>query len=262
MSLILGYQPTYGTVNNQQPGPYQQGGMPYPPAGAYDPSKVAGAYNPGPYPPQGNYPPQPGYPQPAGVVPPYGQAHTTHTNVHVHPTQSVVVVGGCPACRVRCLHVVVSLRHFWQHLFFLQDNHHSTFVLWSVNIWLNLMLILLKNLQFKKNSSNLMEQSVTNAEIAEDRSQQYLLWSSEDKGEIVTPCVQDSEKETSLCCFKIEPFRPEQNGTTQKSLWRRAIEKGQMWIKPAMNWDGISTTDLNGRDLSVSQWAGREGGCS
>ncbi|CAG5136325.1 unnamed protein product [Candidula unifasciata] len=114
-----GYQPTYGTVNTQQTGPYQQGGMPYPPAGAYDPNKVAGAYNPGPYPPQGGYPPQPGYPPPAGAVPQYSQAHTTHTNVHVHPTQSVVVVGGCPACRVgileedfTCLGVLCAILFF------------------------------------------------------------------------------------------------------------------------------------------------------
>jgi hypothetical protein len=124
-----GYQPSYGAVGSPPPGVYPSGGVVYPPAGHYDPSKAPS--NPGPYPPQGGYPsqggylsqggypPQPGYPPAAGAVPSYNQGHSSHTNVHVHPTQAVVLVGGCPACRVgvleedfTCLGVLCAILFF------------------------------------------------------------------------------------------------------------------------------------------------------
>lgn len=52
--------------------------------------------------PQAGYPPQTGYPQPpppAGAVP-AGAVPSYQYNVTVQPQQRVVVVGGCPACRV------------------------------------------------------------------------------------------------------------------------------------------------------------------
>lgn len=126
LTVISGYQPSYGAVSGAPPagayqpgapgyppagayqpgapgyppaGAYQPGAPGYPPAGGYDPKKPAGAYPPGPYPPQPSYPPS-SHPPPAGAVPSYGQGQNSQTNVIVHPTQSVVVVGGCPACRV------------------------------------------------------------------------------------------------------------------------------------------------------------------
>lgn len=73
----------YGAV--PQAAPYQTG---YPPAGAYnqgyDPSKENRGYNQPAYPASG----QPGYQQQYGVV------------VQQQPATQVVLVGGCPACRV------------------------------------------------------------------------------------------------------------------------------------------------------------------
>ncbi|BFZ03119.1 hypothetical protein BsWGS_06158 [Bradybaena similaris] len=90
MQANQGYQPSYGTV----------GGVP---AGAYQPAGAA-------------YPPQGGYPPPAGAVPSYNQSGT---NVIVQPQQSVVIVGGCPACRVgvleedfTCLGVLCAILFF------------------------------------------------------------------------------------------------------------------------------------------------------
>ncbi|KAK3782932.1 hypothetical protein RRG08_016311 [Elysia crispata] len=92
-----GYPTSYGTL----PGMGAQTAQP-PPAGAYlpyggvyPPQQPAGAYAkagstlPAPYPLQ-----QPGYPQ--------SNVSSYQTN-YVYPTQSVVLVGGCPSCRVGVL---------------------------------------------------------------------------------------------------------------------------------------------------------------
>ncbi|XP_059144182.1 membrane protein BRI3-like [Physella acuta] len=109
------YQPSYGTVNPPPAGAYQ-----YPPAGAaYPPAPQAG-YPPAPGydKPAGQYPPNSGYsyPPPAGAVPSY---QTSNNLVITQPTQSVVVVGGCPACRVgyleddfTCLGVLCAILFF------------------------------------------------------------------------------------------------------------------------------------------------------
>ncbi|KAK7507851.1 hypothetical protein BaRGS_00000816 [Batillaria attramentaria] len=89
------------------------------PAGVYQPQQGYGAV-PGQagYPPQGGYnQPQGGYP-PAGA-PPAGAVPTYQYNVTMQPTQRVVVVGGCPACRVgvleddfTCLGVLCAILFF------------------------------------------------------------------------------------------------------------------------------------------------------
>ncbi|KAK0055966.1 brain protein I3 [Biomphalaria pfeifferi] len=99
------YQPSYGTVNLPPAGGYQH--PHYPPAGsAYPPP-------PGSYDNKG-YPSQPmGYP--SGSVPSY---HTSNVVIQ-SPTQQVVLVGGCPACRVgileddfTCLGVLCAILFF------------------------------------------------------------------------------------------------------------------------------------------------------
>ncbi|XP_012936933.1 brain protein I3 [Aplysia californica] len=110
------YQPSYGTANPAPPGAYPpqggappyppqggappyppQGGVPQypPPAGGYDPTKAAGGY----YPPQAGYP-GPGMPPPAGAA---GSYQTSSTVTVQAGHQPVVLVGGCPACRVGVL---------------------------------------------------------------------------------------------------------------------------------------------------------------
>ncbi|GFS01025.1 brain protein I3 [Elysia marginata] len=89
------YQGTYGTVPNMGPQTMQP-----PPPGAYPPyggvyapqQGPAGAYNKpsGPYPLQ-----QPGYPPSSNV--------SSYQTNYVYPTQSVVLVGGCPSCRAGVL---------------------------------------------------------------------------------------------------------------------------------------------------------------
>ncbi|CAL1541925.1 unnamed protein product [Lymnaea stagnalis] len=103
------YQPSYGAVPAgayQPPYPPQSGGAYNPSPGEYVPNK-AGT----PYPPPSGY----AYSQPAGGVPSY---QTSNLVVH-NQTQSVVVVGGCPACRVgvleddfTCLGVVCAILFF------------------------------------------------------------------------------------------------------------------------------------------------------
>ena len=95
-SEISGYQTSYGAVPGMPPqttqpppaGVYPPYGGPYPPqqpAGAY--GKAGGApVGAGPYPLS-----QPGYAN--------SNSASYQTN-YVYPTQSVVLVGGCPACRV------------------------------------------------------------------------------------------------------------------------------------------------------------------
>ncbi|CAG5124921.1 unnamed protein product [Candidula unifasciata] len=82
MASNPGYQPSYGTIGGVPAGTYQPAGGAYQPAG--------GAYQPA----GGAYPP------PAGAVPSYNQSHT---NIVVQPPHSIVIVGGCPACRVGVL---------------------------------------------------------------------------------------------------------------------------------------------------------------
>ncbi|XP_046549775.1 brain protein I3-like [Haliotis rubra] len=103
------------------PPPYSVG----PPAGAYQPQQgygaPAGVYQPvqGYGPPAGAYEPPKGMAPPpvppAGAVPSYQNYNVTVTQ----PTSQVVVVGGCPACRVgileddfTCLGVLCAILFF------------------------------------------------------------------------------------------------------------------------------------------------------
>ena len=67
-------------------GGYNQGygAMPSAPAGQYDPRKVPGGQG---YPPAGAYQQLPSYQQQQAVI--------------VQPQPQIIVVGGCPACRVK-----------------------------------------------------------------------------------------------------------------------------------------------------------------
>ena len=67
-------------------GGYNQGygAMPSAPAGQYDPRKVPGGQG---YPPAGAYQQLPSYQHQQAVI--------------VQPQQQIIVVGGCPACRVK-----------------------------------------------------------------------------------------------------------------------------------------------------------------
>ncbi|KAK7112229.1 membrane protein BRI3-like [Littorina saxatilis] len=105
------YQPQQGY------GAVPQGGYPSAPHGGYGPPHQGG-YGP---PPQGGYgPPPPGaYNQ--GGQPPAGAVPSYQYNVTVQPptAQRVVVVGGCPACRVgvleddfTCLGVLCAILFF------------------------------------------------------------------------------------------------------------------------------------------------------
>lgn len=64
-----------------------------------------GGYPPGPAPPGGYYPPPPGaapyYVPPPQMMPPQGYGATATTVVVENP--DIVVIGGCPACRVGVL---------------------------------------------------------------------------------------------------------------------------------------------------------------
>ncbi|XP_076458827.1 uncharacterized protein LOC143292438 [Babylonia areolata] len=112
--------PAYQDAMKQPPGVYQpqqaygavpQGGgyAQVPAQGGYAPLPSQGGYTPLP---QGGYAPPP--PQPAGATPSY------QYNVTVQPAaQRVVVVGGCPACRVgvleddfTCLGVLCAILFF------------------------------------------------------------------------------------------------------------------------------------------------------
>ena len=71
-----------------------------------------GYYNPTSYPPQPGFAPgqgQQGYPA-GGYVGPAGyssQSSSQQITVHQQPATQVVIVGGCPACRVRCCLMMV-----------------------------------------------------------------------------------------------------------------------------------------------------------
>lgn len=115
----------YGAVPPNAP--YQGG---YPPAGAYhqgyDPSKEHTGYNQPGYAQGGQpgYPGQPGYQQQYGVI------------VQQQPATQVVLVGGCPACRVNV--VIVNHSMYSQTLFSRNcQNIFSFFLRYarSVRIW-------------------------------------------------------------------------------------------------------------------------------
>ncbi|GFO16009.1 Brain protein i3 [Plakobranchus ocellatus] len=120
-----GFQPSYGTVpgpqSAQPAGSYPAyGGYPRPsgpytqqPAGAYT-QPPAGAYGKPGVPPPGQYHHhQPRY-QGSNVT-----SYQSNIVVSQYPTQSVVLVGGCPSCRVgvleddfTCLGVVCAILFF------------------------------------------------------------------------------------------------------------------------------------------------------
>ncbi|XP_046351662.1 brain protein I3-like isoform X2 [Haliotis rufescens] len=108
------------------PPPYSAAG---PPAGAYQPQQGYGTTAGGYGTPAGAYQPQPGYAPPydpsKGMAPPQGPpagAVPSYQNYSVtvsQPTSQVVVVGGCPACRVgileddfTCLGVLCAILFF------------------------------------------------------------------------------------------------------------------------------------------------------
>lgn len=114
----------------ENPPPYQdamkQPGGVYQPQSGYGAVPQGGGYVPAPsgqapLPSQGGYTPLPqgGY-APAPPQPPAGSAPSYQYNVTVQPTaQRVVVVGGCPACRVgvleddfTCLGVLCAILFF------------------------------------------------------------------------------------------------------------------------------------------------------
>ncbi|KAH9504103.1 Integral membrane protein 2C [Bulinus truncatus] len=101
------FQPSYGTVSQPpsgafQPPAYPPTGPTYPPSSAYDNKRPT------------EYSSQP-FSFPAGAVPSY---HSNNVVIQ-SPTQQVVVVGGCPACRIgileddfTCLGVLCAILFF------------------------------------------------------------------------------------------------------------------------------------------------------
>lgn len=68
--------------------------------------------------------------------------------------------------------------------------------------------------------------------------------------ETVGAYVQNAERETSLLCLTIEPFRPEMVGKHTET-WRTIEQEMPEVGKLELDWDGLTRTDLNGGSLPV-----------